>query len=340
MTIEKYFIQKASLPALFDKIKASEKRILAPVKKKHTVDFTPVQSFGEITEDYIVTTQSAKSVAFPRVEKLFKYTKSKEGVVIQDFDFTTIPQIVLWGVRPCDASGFAPLSAIFNWDIADQIYNTRLERTTIISFSCEKCDSCCFCTSVGGGPGNTEGSDILLTKLSSGDYLAEVMTEKGKAIIALASDLFKSAPAEEKGKNLAQVPVKFKLEEVRGKVEAFFNTDIWKKQAERCIGCGTCAFVCPTCACFDIQDENHGKKGQRIRTWDSCCFSQFTMHTSGHNPRESQDLRWRQRLMHKFSYMPERLSVHGCIGCGRCSRACPVDMNISEHIGSLVEQKI
>jgi ferredoxin len=335
MTIEKYLVKKASLPVLFDKIKASGKVVKAPKKKSHTTDFADVNSFGEVTDDYIVTTQSAKSVAFPRVEKLFKYVKSKDGVQITDYALNSIPEVVMWGVRPCDAAGFDPLNAIFTWDINDVIFTTKLKKTTIIGFSCQTADESCFCTSVGGNPGSTQGSDILFTKLSSGDYLAEVISEKGKAIQALAPELFEAAPSEDKEKNLAKVDVKFTKEEIKEKVDKYFESDVWKEQAQRCIGCGTCAFVCPTCACFDIQDENHGKNGHRVRTWDSCCFSQFTLHTSGHNPRPTQDRRWRQRIMHKFSYMPDRINVYGCVGCGRCSRACPVDMNIAEHLTNI-----
>jgi ferredoxin len=332
MTIEKYLVKANSLKTLFDKIKASGKVVQAPVKKAHTVDFMPVSSFEEITDDYIVTTQSAKSVAFPRVEKLFKYVKSKEGVEITNYAINEIPNVVMWGVRPCDASAMSPLNAIFTWDVDDVIFTTKLKRTTFIGFSCQKSDESCFCTSMGGNPGSTEGNDILFTKLSSGDYLAEVITEKGKAIQALAPELFETAPNEDKEKNLAQVPVQFDYKQIKEKVDAYFESEVWKAQAQRCISCGTCAFVCPTCACFDIQDENHGKVGQRYRSWDSCCFSQFTMHTSGHNPRETQDRRWRQRINHKFSIMPDRINTFGCVGCGRCSRACPADMNILEHL--------
>jgi len=118
---------------------------------------------------------------------------------------------------------------------------------------------------------------------------------------------------------------------------AAFDHPVYLEQSLRCLGCGACAFVCPVCACFDIQDEGNNKQGKRLRCWDACGFSLFTLHTSGHNPRDVQSERWRQRLLHKFSYMPERLGVLGCVGCGRCSRACPADMNMLEHVKELMQ---
>jgi formate hydrogenlyase subunit 6/NADH:ubiquinone oxidoreductase subunit I len=338
--MDKHLVKKASLEKLFAALKHQGKTMFAPLLKNGKVLYDITDNFSEIASDYIQTTQSAKAVVFPRTEKLFNYTKEKEGVTIKDFDPQSVPETVLWGVRPCDAAGFAPLSAIFNWDYKDNLFNTRLKNTTVIGFSCNKADEYCFCTSVGGNPGSAAGSDILFTKLGdTEDYLAEIITEKGQAVVAIAPELFEPANDVEKEKYLANVPVKFNREEISKKLAAFFESDLWAEQSMRCLGCGACAYVCPTCACFDIQDESHGKNGTRVRCWDSCGLSMFTLHTSGHNPREVQSQRWRQRLLHKFSYMPDRLSVYGCTGCGCCSRACPVDMNILEHLISIQEIK-
>jgi sulfhydrogenase subunit beta (sulfur reductase) len=338
MNIDKRLVRKDSLEKLFDILKQNSKTIYAPATKNGKVSFSVADSFSGIATGYIQTTQSSKEVAFPRTEKILDYARNENGMSVKGIDLKDIPEIVLWGVRPCDAMGIGDLSAIFNWDYKDDIYNNRLSRVTVFGFSCSKSDEYCFCTSVGGNPGNTSGSDILFTQLGEdGDYLAEILTDKGSSVVSLASGLFGAATDTEKEKYLADVPVRFNPEEISKKLEKTFESGHWIDHSLRCLGCGACAYVCPTCACFDIQDEAHGKSGSRVRCWDSCGFSLFTLHTSGHNPREVQSQRWRQRIMHKFSYMPDRLSVYGCTGCGRCSRACPADMNILEHLISIQE---
>ena len=316
------------------KLQNDGSHIYAPVSNGDKTDFKQIKSVDEISMEHIQTTQSAKAVVFPRTEKLFSYTSQKGDVTLQDYNPEAIPNTIVFGLHPCDAIGFMPLSSIFNWGTEDLPFNERMKRTTLISLSCTQSDEYCFCTSVNGSPGNTQGSDILLTKANDG-YLVEIITDKGKTLADKYKDLFEEAHDIKKEDYLVDLPVRFNSEELSRKISNMFESEVWKQQSKRCIGCGTCAYVCPTCACFDIQEDVKGSTGKRLRCWDSCGFSLFTLHTSGHNPREVQSQRWRQRLLHKFSYMPERLSVVGCTGCGRCSRACPVDMNICEHLESI-----
>ena len=331
--MERKYISRNSLINCLKKIQADGVSIYAPAAQGEQTDFRIISSVDDISLNHIQTVQSAKSVVFPCSEKLFSYKKEKNDVKLQDYNPDELPETLVFGLHPCDAAGFHPLGSIFNWDTPDKPYNERRKRATLISLSCTQADEYCFCTSVNGSPGNTEGSDILLTPVKEDGYLAEIITAKGNELYEKYSSFFEEAPEGlRKEDYLAEIPVKFNLEEVNKKITEMFESDVWQKQSERCIGCGACAFVCPTCACFDIQENAQGTVGNRIRCWDSCGFSLFTLHTSGHNPREIQSQRWRQRVLHKFSYLPERLSVVGCTGCGRCSRACPVDMNLSENL--------
>lgn len=332
------YISKSGIEQWFNSIVESKRRVFAPVNSRGQVDFKLVKSIAEVAEDYIQTTQSIKASVYPKAEVLFSYEKVNGKINLTDFDPESVPETVLWKVHPCDAAGFKPLSAIFNWDNADKLHNAHLAKTAVISFSCSGADESCFCTSVNGSPGNTSGSDVQLTILPDGGAIAEILTTRGEALVALLPSVFEADRGDDKNKYLVDLPAKFNVDEVNAKLNKAFNSTVWKEQSERCLGCGACAFVCPTCACFDIQEDVHGSKGRRIRCWDACGFGLFTLHTSGHNPREHQSQRWRQRILHKFSYMPERLTVIGCTGCGRCSRACPVDMNILEHITSIANQ--
>ncbi len=339
METESKSIRRDELEKLFSQWLAEGKRILAPKKIGDKIDFAPVTTLAEVSLDQVQTVQSPKTSVFPRVEELFSFQSPEGRATIRERDLSALPATVIFGLRPCDAAAFASLAAIFTWDYPDSLFSARLATTAVIGVACIRADEYCFCTSVGGGPGATAGSDMLLTDMGGGEYLVEIASEKGRKMLAGSPGLFQPAAGKEKESRLAKVDQTFALDKIGPALAARFDdAAFWTEQSLRCLGCGACAYVCPTCACFDIQDEG-GSMGKRLRCWDSCGFRLFTLHTSGHNPRPLQSQRWRQRLMHKFAYMPERQQVLGCVGCGRCSRACPVDMNILEHLKGLAEAK-
>ncbi len=319
-----------ALDGLFAALRQDGRRVLAPVDTDGRTELNEVDGPKQVAKDYLQTILSAKETVFPKVERLLSYTTAPGQVELRDAEPRARPT-VLFGIRPCEAKAFAALDAVFNWDSRDTFFNARIEKLAVIGMTCTRADEACFCASVGGGPADTAGSDILLTPIEGG-YLAEVLTEKGRAIQALMPGAFTPGNGTDKDAIAAKVEKAFDQPGLTAKLPGMFESELWEVQALRCIGCGACAYVCPTCVCFDIQEEADPKQGQRLRCWDSCGFSMFTLHASGHNPRETQGARWRQRVYHKFSTYPERYQMLGCVGCGKCTRACPVDMNLREHL--------
>jgi formate hydrogenlyase subunit 6/NADH:ubiquinone oxidoreductase subunit I len=341
MEIENKLISRDALARLFSQWLAEGKRVLAPKKIGDKIDFALIKTLADVSLDQVQTVQSPKTAVFPRVEELFSFQSIVGQVKIREREGDALSDTVIFGLRPCDAAAFASLAAIFTWDSPDKLFLARLEKMTVVGVACARADEYCFCASVGGGPGGTTGSDILLTDVENGEYLVEIVSEKGGQAFQAVAGQFRLAAGKEKESHLAKVKPSFELVKIAPALTALFDdVAFWEEQSRRCLGCGACAYVCPTCACFDIQDEGAGDAGRRLRCWDSCGFSMFTLHTSGHNPRPLQSQRWRQRLMHKCAYMPERQKVLGCVGCGRCSRACPVDMNILEHLRAIAEAKV
>ncbi|MCG8333231.1 MAG: 4Fe-4S dicluster domain-containing protein [Proteobacteria bacterium] len=338
MNTEKKWITPSSLDRLIGSLVKDRYKVFGPVKDGDQIDYSVIGSLAETEKDYVTTNQSAKSLVFPKYEGLFQMIKDKGSISLISKELEKLPNVILFGSRPCDARGILALNSIFDGDIKDQIYLGRLAKLTTISVSCVKHDETCFCTSLQSGPGDTMGSDLLLTPDGDNGFLVEIITEKGKHLVDHYPDCFEDEKELDKEARLTKVPVSFDINYIAGKLKSKFEDDIWIEQSLRCIGCGTCAYVCPTCGCFDIQDVSTGESMLRRRSWDSCGYDLFTLHASGHNPRKIQSQRWRQRIYHKFQYMPESDDVVGCVGCGRCSKTCSVDMNLKTHLINLANE--
>ncbi|HEY6009625.1 MAG TPA: 4Fe-4S dicluster domain-containing protein [Geobacteraceae bacterium] len=238
------------------------------------------------------------------------------------------PETVLVGARPCDAAGAPVLDAVFSWDYHDEFFLERRRKTTVVGLACMKADDACFCTALGLAPDDTKGSDLFLTPLEGGSFGVAILTDKGEQLVAQHAALFgEGAPgtplplAQPAGERLD-------LDRIKAWLDGHFEHELWAGIAERCAGCGACAFLCPACHCFDIVDEGTEQKGSRRKSWDACGFGKFTNHASGHNPRDVQPARYRNRIMHKFKYYDDKFGQTLCTGCGRCVRACPVGIDI------------
>jgi len=315
-------------------------QIFVPVKEGDFHLFKPLDDTKDPDFAYQNTRLSPKGLVYPQSERMFEVNldeKDPEANVYRESVKDYSPRAVV-GIRPCDAHGFQIVKRNFdNAEYRDPWWVKRFETTTMVGLGCNEPCASCFCASVGGGPFATEYLDVVVFDLGD-SFLARAITEKGEAFLGKAEGgevAGESVGAKAEGiKKSAgeKVSKKVPTDQLKSKViNEVFTAPFWDEVGFACLNCGTCTFLCPTCWCFDIQDEVMGKQGDRIRNWDSCMFPLFTLHGSGHNPRDKKPQRVRQRFMHKLKYYVDKYgSGIQCSGCGRCVRYCPVNIDIRE----------
>lgn len=284
-----------------------------------------------------VTAQSAKRLFYPPSEELLRYSHRQGCVRLLDCAPEPSP-FVLYGVRPCDSLAFLETDHFWAADQGDPYYERRRQEATIIAVNCAACAPECFCASVSGAMADPRGMDLLLSPLPAGGYLVESFTDRGAAALEATASLLTPASGEEAAvrADLAQEAEarqtrKLSTENLQARLQAVFkDKDFWLAHTRACIGCGVCTYECPTCTCFDVLDDAVMGHGLRYRCWDSCQFRHFCEEASGHDRRPFQWERQRQRICHKLWYSVERFEELTCVGCGRCVRLCPVNIDIAE----------
>lgn len=333
-----YLLTKEDLSGLVKEMMKTH-NVVAPVRKETRFDFCKIEKFEDIRLDYDTTILPPKKFLTPPVETLLKFKRS-ENKAEPVFDTTPL---VLFGLHPCDIKAIKHLDQAFTENNNyDRHYLSKREKTIIVGLECHPYDYC-FCSSVGSTFAK-DGFDIMLTP--AGDsYYAEVGTQKGEEILkkisaksASESDSKKAeAFRAEKEKKIVRKFNKVNATTVKDLMQKSWDHKHWKELEERCLACGSCNLVCPTCFCFDVQDDVslNLNDGERKRLWDGCMLVDFAKVGSGENFREHRSQRIRHRINRKLNYLHDRFNSPTCVGCGRCVRACTVKIDPVEIVNEL-----
>jgi ferredoxin len=337
-------IKKQDLHALLSKL-LDHYRVYAPVLHQGITNFQEISAADQVDLSSPNTTLSPKSLMLPQSESMFQFTLMKTGEqagILREIEKKFSPRVI-FAIRPCDAKSFQLLDLNFDTpSYRDPYWIGQRQLTTLVGLGCNQPCSTCFCTSVGSGPFSTDGLDLLL--IDTGDEFAiQIRTKKGEELLANTavetevSEATANAVLARQESSLHAIGSTVSIENLKQHdVKALFDGNFWDELHFACINCGVCTFTCPTCWCFDIQDEVHKGNGVRLRNWDSCMFPLFTLHGSGHNPRAQKLQRLRQRFMHKLKYFVDKYdSGVACVGCGRCVQQCPVNIDI-RHVFRLM----
>jgi len=322
----------------------SEQTIVGVQAKNDKFAFGELKNADDLRLDYDVTILSPKKYVLPPKEALLTFEVGGNSKTVQDCKKT-----VLVGVHPYDMVAINQMDELFSQGEYDAHYMNRRNNITIIACDVANASKNVFASSMNTATVD-EGFDILLTDI--GDrYVVEAATEKGEALVKMMAgaksatddDLSKRKAIQDKNKvGLNKHVLECKPSFLPKLLEKSYEHPVWEEKASRCYSCGSCTQVCPTCYCFDVQDEVNWdlKTGSRYRVWDGCSLQNFATVAGDHNFRKKREDRFRHRLYRKGKYVPAKIGGKiACVGCGRCISACTAKIaNPVEIYNELMEK--
>jgi ferredoxin len=314
------------------------------VKKHHgKYRFEKLDEASEAVLHYDVTLQSPKKFMFPPREDLVVFAGAGGKMPAAESS-----ERIIFGVHPYDIHAIALLDEVLRDGQPDPYYLERRERTIIVGVDVTIPSVNAFCSSMGTATVET-GFDLMLTAIE-GAYFIRVGSEKGNRILPTQavrqpSDLQRAHYNKEQERTQSLFALNKVLPSVRDLpvlLEKNQHNPVWEELEKRCLGCGSCNLVCPTCYCFDVKDEMalDLSGGVRYRVWDGCLLKDFTRVASGEVFRESRAHRNRHRFFRKGKYMLEKYNRPGCVGCGRCTTHCLADINPVEVFNAIAQKEV
>jgi sulfhydrogenase subunit beta (sulfur reductase) len=242
---------------------------------------------------------------------------------------------VFVGAHACDVHALKILDLLYLSDFVDPYYAANRENLLVVAYGCWP-DEKCFCQSLRTSTAD-DGFDLALTPLE-GRFLVTVATSKGDDVVRSTGELFAPASAADIADYLDRLRRReraFQLEldvaDLPYVLEMKKNDPVWDELARKCLCCGSCSIVCPTCSCFNVADriEEDGT-ASRVRTWDSCLYRYYALVAGGHNFRADRGDRVRTRYYHKQEAFVREFGMPSCVGCGRCIENCPTGIHVVE----------
>lgn len=306
--------------------------------------FGIIQSAGDLAMAYTNTILPPKKALLPQREELFNFKSDKQQLELQLDSQPT----VLIGVHTCDLHAVLMLDQVFTRDQSDQHYIARRANTTFVSIEClSPCSEDAFCKDMGTSC-VPEKYDLHLTDLGEA-YAVDIGSQNGSTLLegwqglTPLDDPAYRRLSEVMSAKWARFPYRLEadMNELPGLMSTSYKSIVWDELGQRCLGCGSCTAVCPTCYCFDVIDEVELDltTGRRFRVWDSCQFSEFATVAGGHNFRSGRAARLRHRFCHKFRYQVEASGIPGCVGCGRCAASCLVGVKPVDLLNTLLRKR-
>jgi sulfhydrogenase subunit beta (sulfur reductase) len=322
-------------------LKENYGELIGPVKKGKPVVFKPIEDPREVIFQY------TRSIIPPKKYilryKRHRYTYETENLKIKKPEKDIKPQVI-FGIHPCDLHALTILDEIHLGEFADPDYLEIRRNTILIGLSCQP-DEYCFCIATGTAFPDGATWDLFFTDIGE-KYFVSIGSAKGDEIIHKAGGLFEDITQEDLDKfkeETAKKKEQFKkenlpeLERISQVIELEYESEVWEKEAERCLSCGTCTNTCPTCFCYTSVDvpSLDGKKVERIEFITSCQYPYYSRVAGGHEFLEDRKARFRHRYYHKFVGYPYQLGRYGCVGCGRCSAMCPANISMVKTLQML-----
>lgn len=316
-------------------------KLYAPRKKENLFVLRPVKEVKDVCLEYLPTILPPKKYYFPQKEKLFKFSCQpfKTGKAIAKFE-----EFILFGVHTCDIAGIQCMDVAFRDGPEDPNYLNRKDKMTIIGIECLKyCDKFANCTSMGNHVPRG-GYDLMMVDLGE-KFIVHINSEKGEKLIkdvdfiqeATEKEMNELERSREEKKKIFKEEFFSSLPKVYEAFDKSFNSQIWEDVGKKCVGCGNCTVVCPTCYCFDVTDELelNLNDGVRYRIWNSCQMDDFAKVASGEDFRKGRESRQRHRYYRKFKYPVDKFNRYFCTGCGRCSRTCMAGINLIDTVNAI-----